>query len=190
MRIAILIVSIFGTVICLCLVGFQGCVACQQGGCAACMAAARPAVANIEESNASEGAGDFPEQADTAFGEIASAAGTLALANLLSGVGLFLQAILGLWGGIIAFSKLGGGQKAKKGAVLLSIGLGVTALAHIIGIIMVLNIYETALPSKNDLAIDILVILVIGLFLHGIATVMAFLAKPNQSTSTDAPITD
>ena len=73
-----------------------------------------------------------------------------------------------------------GGQKAKKGAVLLSIGLGVTALAHIIGIIMVLNIYETALPSKNDLAINILVILVIGLFLHGIATVMAFLAKPNQ----------
>ena len=174
MRIAILIVAIFGTVICLSLVGFQGCVACQQGGCAACMAAARPAVANIEESNASEGA-------DKVFGEMASTAGTLALANLLSGVGLFLQAILGLWGGIVAFSKLGEGQKAKKGAVLLSIGLGVTALTHIIGIIMVLNIYETALPSKNDLAINILVILVIGLFLHGIATVMAFLAKPNQA---------
>ena len=51
---------------------------------------------------------------------MASALGTLAFANLCSGIGLVLQAILGLIGGIVAFSKLGSGEKAKKGAVLLS----------------------------------------------------------------------
>jgi hypothetical protein len=85
---------------------------------------------------------------------------------------------LGLIGGIVAFSKLGSGEKAKKGAVLLSVAIGISVLAHLIGFILVLTIDENSLPDAHNQAFGFLIALVISVLLHGIALVMAFLAKP------------
>ena len=107
-----------------------------------------------------------------------TAIGTLALANLCSGIGLVLQAILGLIGGIMAFSKLGKGEKGKIGGVLLSAGVGITLLATLIGIIIVAGIDETILPNASDQIFNLLITLVVGALLHAIALIMAFMAKP------------
>jgi hypothetical protein len=180
MRIAILILSIIGAVICLGLGAYQVACAGCTGSCAAAANEASTAVAAMEDSNVSGIDEPSSTSSNKEMENMASVLGTVAFANLCSGIGLVLQAILGVAGGIVTFSRLGGGQKAKTGAVLLSSAVGITILAHLIGVIMVLNIDESTFPAKNQTAIGFLIILVMGALLHGIATVMAFLAKPNE----------
>ena len=157
----------------------MACAGCA-GSCAAAANEASTVVATMEESNGSGIDKPSSTSSNKDMETMASVMGTVAFANLCSAIGLVLQAILGVAGGIVTFSRLGGGQKAKKGAVLLSAAVGITVLAHLIGVIMVLNIDESTFPAKNHTAIGFLVILVMGALLHGIATVMAFLAKPNE----------
>ena len=166
MRVAILILAIIGSVVCL------GIGACQTA-CAGCQGSCAAAASGISSSSPGGGA-----PSTRSANEMASALGTLAFANLCSGIGLVLQAILGLIGGIVAFSKLGSGEKAKKDAVLLSVAIGITVLAHLIGFILVLTIDENSLPDAHNQAFGFLIALVISVLLHGIALVMAFLAKP------------
>ncbi len=118
-----------------------------------------------------------------------TALGTLALANLCSGIGLVLQAILGLIGGIMAFSKLGKGESGKIGGVLLSAGVGITLLATLIGIIIVAGIDETILPNASDQIFNLLIALVAGALLNVGALLFAFMAKPLMTEQlTNAPV--
>ena len=169
MRIAILVLAIIGSIVCLGLGTCQTVCAGCQGSCAA-MFAGTPRPPTKSGSSSSGGSGGLDE--------MGTALGTLALANLCSGIGLVLQAILGLIGGIMAFSKLGKGEKGKIGGVLLSAGVGITLLATLIGIIIVAGIDETILPNASDQIFNLLITLVVGALLHAIALIMAFMAKP------------
>ncbi len=171
MRIAILILAIIGSVVCLGIGACQAACAGCQGSCAAVASGA---------SNSSPGGGASSTRSNNELKATASAFGTLAFANLCSGIGLVLQAIIGLIGGIVAFSKLGSGEKAKKGAVLLSVAVGISVLAHLIGFISVFTIDENVLPDAHNQAFGFLIALVISALLHGIALIMAFMAKPKE----------
>ena len=73
--------------------------------------------------------------------------------------------------------------------MLLSIGVGATLLAHLIGIILLVCFDETILPNASDQIFNLLIALVAGALLNVGALLFAFMAKPLMTEQlTNAPV--
>ena len=150
MRVAILILGILGS-----LVAF---------GSAACATICAASMGGLSEMAAEGGGG----------GEAASELGSAAGSAMLGAVGFGLQGLLGLIGGIMAFSKLGKGGDAKVGGIMLLAGV---LIAIILGIV------------AGGGAVDIIIgVIIMGGELHLLAAILALVAKPKGAAVEPAAV--
>jgi|TARA_B100001971_G_scaffold203273_1_gene217945 hypothetical protein len=102
--------------------------------------------------------------------ELSSAAGSA----MMTAVGFGLQGLLGLIGGIMAFSKLGKGADAKVGGIMLLAGV---LIAIILGIV-----------AGGDAVGTIIGIIIMGGELHLLAAILALVAKPKGAAVEPAAV--
>ena len=150
MRVAILIVAILGSLL-----------AFGTAGCAILCASA---ASGLSEMAAESGGG----------GEAASELGSAAGSAMMAAVGSGLQGILGLVGGIMAFSALGNGGVAKTGGILLLVGV---LLAIIMGAV-----------AGGDVVGSIIGIVIMGGELHLLGGILALVAKPKGASPEPVPV--
>ena len=148
MRVAILIVAILGSLL-----------AFGTAGCAILCAGAASGLSEMAAEGGGEGAA-----------ELGSAAGSAMMAAVGSG----LQGILGLVGGIMAFSALGKGGVAKTGGILLLVGV---LLAIIMGAV-----------AGGDVVGSIIGIVIMGGELHLLGGILALVAKPKGASPEPVPV--
>ena len=98
--------------------------------------------------------------------------------NVILGVGVVVQAVLTLTGGIVVFSKLGKGEPGKIGAILMAIGLGLSILTAAVAFIIVSQVGETISFKTEEVLASFLIKGFAGNILPIIATGLAFIAKP------------
>lgn len=116
---------------------------------------------------------DAPNQDD-----LGQAYRTLFWGNVILGVGVVVQAILILTGGIVVFSKLGKGEPGKIGAILMAIGLSLSILTAAVAFIIVSQVGETISFKTDDILVSFFFKGFAGNILPIIATGLAFFAKP------------
>jgi len=144
MRVAILIVAILGSLL-----------AFGTAGCAILCAAGASGLSDL----AAESGGG---------GEAASELGSAAGSAMMAAVGSGLQGILGLVGGIMAFSALGKGGVAKTGGIMLLAGV---LIAIIMGVV-----------AGGDAVGTVIGIVIMGGELHLLGGVLALVAKPKGAS--------
>ena len=152
MRVAILIVAILGS-----LLAF---------GSAACATICAAGASGLE-SMAAEMEAEHGGNAGTE--ELGSAASSA----MMTAVGFGLQGILGLIGGIMAFSALGKGGVAKTGGIMLLAGV---LIAIIMGIV-----------AGGDAVGSIIGIVIMGGELHLLGAILALVAKPKGGSPEPEP---
>jgi hypothetical protein len=153
MRVAILIVAILGSLL-----------AFGSAACATICAASASGLEGMAAEMESELGG---EQGSEELGSAASSA-------MLTAVGFGLQGILGLVGGIMAFSALGKGGVAKTGGIILLAGV---VIAMIMGAV-----------AGGDVVGVIIGIIIMGGELHLLGAILALVAKPKGGpTESDSP---
>ena len=153
MRVAILIVAILGSLL-----------AFGSAACATICAAGASGLESMASEMESElGGGD---QGSEELGSAASSA-------MMTAVGFGLQGILGLIGGIMAFSALGKGGVAKTGGIMLLAGV---LIAIIMGIV-----------AGGDAVGSIIGIVIMGGELHLLGAILALVAKPKGGSPEPEP---
>lgn len=75
--------------------------------------------------------------------DLAESYGKLFWGNVILEVGVVVQAVLTLTGGIVVFAKLGKEEPGKTGAILMAIGLGLSILTAAVAFIIVSQVGET-----------------------------------------------
>ncbi len=168
MRVAVLILAILSFVVSL---GVGACTTvcagCESGGI---LCAQDPLTGGPSGSALFP---DAPNQED-----LTEAYRKLFWGNVILGVGIFVQAILILTGGIVVFSKLGNGEPAKTGAILMAIGLGLSLVTAVVTMFIVSQVDQTVHFSNEDILASFFIKAFVGNILPLIATVLAFFAKP------------
>jgi hypothetical protein len=106
-------------------------------------------------------------------GEEVAELGDAASSAMMAAVGSGLQGILGLIGGIMAFSALGKGGVAKTGGIMLLAGV---LIAIIMGIV-----------AGGDAVGSIIGIVIMGGELHLLGGVLALVAKPKGGSPEPEP---
>ena len=91
---------------------------------------------------------------------------------------MLVQAILILTGGIVVYSKLGNGEPGKIGAILMAIGLGLSLVTAVVAMFIVSQVDKTLAFSNEDILASFFIKTFVGNMLPVIATVLAFIAKP------------
>ena len=93
---------------------------------------------------------------------------------MMAAVGAGLQGLLGLIGGIMAFSAVGKGGVAKTGGILLLVGV---LLAIIMGAV-----------AGGDVVGSIIGIVIMGGELHLLGGILALVAKPKGASPEPVPV--
>ena len=153
MRVAILIVAILGSLL-----------AFGTAACATLCAASASGLSELAADFETETGGD--SEASSGLGDAASSA-------MMAAVGSGLQGILGLIGGIMAFSALGKGGVAKTGGIMLLAGV---LIAIIMGIV-----------AGGDAVGSIIGIVIMGGELHLLGAILALVAKPKGGSPEPEP---
>jgi len=168
MRVAVLILAILG---CMVSLGVGACATvcatCEGGAGTIC----DPAVGGVRGGSVLFP--DAPNQDD-----LGQAYRTLFWGNVILGVGVVVQAILILTGGIVVFSKLGKGEPGKIGAILMAIGLGLSILTAAVAFIIVSQVDGTITIRTEEVLASFFFKGFVGNILPIIATGLAFFAKP------------
>ena len=99
--------------------------------------------------------------------------------TVIMGVGVFVQAILILTGGIVVFSKLGKGESGKIGGDIMAVGLGLSLVTAVVAIFVVSQVDQTVHFKSDDIFASFFMKAFVGNILPIIATVLAFFAKPD-----------
>ena len=168
MRVAVLILAILGCMVSL-----------GVGACATVCATCEGGAGTICAPTVGGGPGasdlfpDAPNQDD-----LVEAYRTLFWGNVILGVGVVVQAVLILTGGIVVFSKLGKGEPGKIGAILMAIGLSLSILTAAVAFIIVSQVGETISFKTDDILVSFFFKGFAGNILPIIATGLAFFAKP------------
>ena len=147
MRVAILIVAILGSLL-----------AFGTAACATLCAASMGGLSEMAAEGGGEGAAELGDAASSA---------------MMAAVGSGLQGILGLIGGIMAFSALGKGGVAKTGGIMLLAGV---LIAIIMGIV-----------AGGDAVGSIIGIVIMGGELHLLGAILALVAKPKGGSPEPEP---
>ncbi len=170
MRVAVLILAILG---CMVSLGVGACATV----CAGCEGSVGTICApTVVGGNSPDGSGLFPNAPNQ--DDLVEAYRKLFWGNVVLGVGVVVQAVLILTGGIVVFSKLGKGESGKTGAILMAIGLGLSLVTAVVAMFIVSQVDKTLAFSNEDILASFFIKAFVGNILPVIATVLAFFAKP------------
>ena len=174
MRIAVLILAILGFVVSL---GVGACAtvcaSCEASTGTTCASIGTPSVYDSFSTN-EKGAQNKKDRFE--------AYRKLFWGNVILGVGVVLQGFLILTGGIVVFSKLGNGESGKTGAIIMAIGLGLSIVTAFVAFFIVSQAGEVFTFKTEDILFSFFAKASVGNVLPLIATVLAFVAKPEPMT--------